>query len=487
VLKPGDAIDSYRIVSRLKGGGMGQLYLARREGVAGFTRPVAIKVIHPHLARDREVIEMFVSEARLSALIDDPNVVHVHELGETQGLLYLAMEYIHGLSLREVMNRLQKAGRRISFSYAAYIASRVARGLHAAHETTDANGTPLGIVHRDVSPQNVIVAFSGHVKLIDFGIAKAFEGGESTGLTLEGKLPYMAPEHAERRSLDRRADVFALGVILWELLAQRPLFEGPNDIIILKRVRECAIRPLSEVVADVPPALSAVVMKALARDREDRYATAADFARALADAMPDVRHIEPLEIAEMLGAIAPDEIESRRALLSRPSQSGRTALPIDDGLPPRRAGQVSSLHVLTEDDTLETRGDDEDDTCEDEPPADAVLGDTRRVSISTFNGTVYVEAQASAISTVGGTVYVEPRADWSRATVPPPRTHAGSAVGVGVIGFLATVILGGMAMLMLQRAPQAPSETAGPSATAAQSPQVAMPRPQHHLQASRSR
>ena len=316
-LGAGDVLDSYRILAPLKNGGMARLYLARREGAAGFAKPVAIKVIHPHLADEPDFVARFIAEARLSASIVDPHVVHVEGLGHARDTLYIAMEYVHGLSLAEVLRDLKASGRRVSPATAAYIASRVALGLHAAHETTDASGTHLGIIHRDVSPQNILVGFTGHVKLIDFGVAKAFGNKGAGDAALYGKLAYMAPEQARGDELDRRADVYALGVVLWELLTHSRLFVADNDVAMLGKLVAPQVPSPRRHAADVSAELEAVVMKALAPAAEDRYPTAAHFARALAEAVPEIRSVEPETLGALLRAIAPDELAKRRALLAQ--------------------------------------------------------------------------------------------------------------------------------------------------------------------------
>jgi eukaryotic-like serine/threonine-protein kinase len=318
VLRTGDELKGYRIVAPLRSGGMARLYLARRDGVAGFSRTAAIKVIHPHLAREPRFVELFIAEARLSSKIEHPNVVRVEDLGEIDGVLFLAMEYVHGVSLGELVASLKARRRRLGFEAVAHIGVRVATALHAAHETTDAKSAKaLGIVHCDVSPQNILVSFSGHVKLIDFGVAKALGGaGEASQSSLRGKLAYMAPEQAKGRPLDRRTDVFALGVVLWELLTLERLYEASNDVALLARVQDGVAPSLIERISDVPEALARVVMRALARDPDERHASALEMARALGDAVPASRSLEPDELGSLLVAAVPDEARKRDALLA---------------------------------------------------------------------------------------------------------------------------------------------------------------------------
>lgn len=322
MLKRRDRLGAYEIVARLKAGGMAQVYLARRRGAAGFTRPVALKLIHPHLADEPEFVRMFVDEATLSARIEAPNVVHVEELGQLDGMWFQAMEYVHGASLAQVVQALRTAGRRCTPELAAHIVAEVAAGLHAAHETTDASGAPLGIVHRDVSPQNVLVSYRGNVKVCDFGIAKAMHRAPHTKSdVLHGKIAYMAPEHAQGKSVDRRADVYALGVILWELLVLERLFEAGHELVLLERVRHPKIDRPSTRVADTPRALDDVVMKMLAVEPADRPQTAGELRRLLLDAVPGARHVESDDVAALLRAVMGTQISEQASLLPLVSES----------------------------------------------------------------------------------------------------------------------------------------------------------------------
>ena len=300
-------LGGYRVLSRLRAGGMATLYLAARDGAAGFVRPVAIKVLHPHLARDAKFVKMFIGEARLSARIDDPHVARTEELGEHDGEYFLVVEYVDGCALSELLRVLQKRGRALAPSLAVWIAMQIAAGLHAAHETTHADGTGLGIVHRDVSPQNVLLAFRGHVKVIDFGVAKAFAGAEASRETsLHGKLAYMSPEHAKAETVDRRSDVYALGIVLWEMLTMRRLFEAPNDFALLDRVRAPRVPAPSTFVAGISPALEAAVMRALSADPAARPESAAAFADALAAAMPESVSLTGRALEALLAAAMPE-------------------------------------------------------------------------------------------------------------------------------------------------------------------------------------
>lgn len=307
LLRPGDVFGNYRVTARLRSGGMATLYLARRTGAAGFERLVALKVIHPHLAADRAFVRMFVDEAMLASKVQDPHVVLVEELGQVAESYFIAMEYVHGWSLSQVLRKMAQRRMRIAPEMAVRIVSDVASGLHAAHQAHDEDGQPLNIVHRDVSPENVLLSHRGHVKLIDFGIAKARSGQRNTASgSLRGKIGYMPPEQAYGRPVDRRADIYALGVVLWEMLTMQRLFTGDNDFAVLESVRNPHVRPPSQVVPDLPPELDAVTLEALAPDVENRPRTALEFRRALLEACPLAVQRESLDIASFLRVVMED-------------------------------------------------------------------------------------------------------------------------------------------------------------------------------------
>ena len=316
MLKVGDKVAGYEVVAELKSGGMATLYMGRRAGMAGFAKHVAIKVIHPHLGKDEKFIDMFLDEARLSARIEHPNVVHVQDLGEEDGMYFMVMEYMNGCSLAQLLRTLAERHRKMSTELAVWLAMRVAAGLHAAHDVTDESGTHLGVVHRDVSPQNVLVAYKGYVKLIDFGIAKAAGRSHqtSTGL-LKGKFRYMSPEQAAGKRVDRRTDVYALGVMLWEMLTMRKAFDADNELALLDQVRSPQMVPPSTFAPEVPPELDDAVMYALAVDRDRRPPTAHDFVQALAHAVPEALTVDTPQISELVRTVMAGAIDEDRRRL----------------------------------------------------------------------------------------------------------------------------------------------------------------------------
>jgi serine/threonine-protein kinase len=272
----------YQLLKKLATGGMAQIYLARQLGMEGFEKLVVVKRILPHLAENEEFIGMFLQEARIAARLSHPNVVQIYDLGAQDDSYFIAMEYIHGEDVRRVWKRAEELGTPIPVPLICRVIIEACAGLDYAHKRADQQGRPLNIVHRDVSPQNILVSFEGHVKIVDFGIAKAADQATVTRSgVLKGKYSYMSPEQAGGQPVDCRTDVFALGVVMYELLTGARLFKRANDILTLNAVTECRIEPPSRVNPALPPALDEILMRALAKEPEDRFAEARQLAAAL--------------------------------------------------------------------------------------------------------------------------------------------------------------------------------------------------------------
>jgi len=273
----------YRLIRRIAAGGMAQIFLAVQRGPHGFEKVAVLKVILPELCTNDDFVQMFLDEARIAANLDHNNVVRVYDFGEIGGRYYLAMEHLPGEDLASILQATRKAKRHLPIEIAADFIIGAATGLHFAHELKDPKGKPMNIVHRDVSPSNVLVTYHGTVKLVDFGIARAESNITKTAAgTLKGKVAYVSPEQAMGEAIDRRSDIFALGVVLHELLTSARMFRRDSDLATLQAVATGPINPPSALRPDVPAALDAIVLKALSRDLAHRYATAADFADALA-------------------------------------------------------------------------------------------------------------------------------------------------------------------------------------------------------------
>ena len=267
-------LGKYRLIIELAQGGMGFVYLAVAQGPAGFNKLAVIKELKPSLLEEPGFLEMFLDEARLSARLSHPNVVQTNEVSVEQGRAFLAMEYLDGQSLNRVRSRLGKT-HTLPLAADVRIVAQACAGLHYAHELRDFDGTPLGVVHRDVSPHNIFVTYDGQVKIVDFGVAKALSSNhESTVGVLKGKVPYMAPEQVMGAPMDRRSDIYALGIILWEAIAGRRIWDGLRPETILARMMSSDVPRLAEAAPAADPRLIAIATRAMAWAQEDRYPTA---------------------------------------------------------------------------------------------------------------------------------------------------------------------------------------------------------------------
>ena len=312
----GRVLGRYELLTEIASGGMASVFLGRARGVAGFERVVAVKVCHPHLRVDEEFAEMFLDEARLAAKIHHPNVVSTLDVGDDDGRLYLVMEYIEGDRLSGLIKAAGKKGRRIPPAIAARIFIDLLSGLHAAHELADNDGSELSVVHRDVSPQNVLVGVDGVARITDFGIAKTEARVTVTSLKqIKGKLAYMAPEQLDGVEVNRRTDLYAAGVVLWETLTGKRLFRGDTDVETAQQVIKGEVRRPSEIVRDLDPAFDAVVMKAIERDPALRFATAAEFAEALEE-LP-LKLANARAVSAMVQELQGEALMARRDLVRR--------------------------------------------------------------------------------------------------------------------------------------------------------------------------
>lgn len=318
-----NAFGKYRLLEPLASGGMAEVWRAEMAGPAGFAKEVALKLVRADLAADPELLRLFEQEARLASRLGHANVVQVFEFDVAGGRPFLAMELVRGRTLRQVTDRCRETGQRLGVARAVHVAAEVARGLAHAHGLAE-GGRPLGIVHRDVSPQNVLLSFAGEVKLADFGIARARGAAERTapGL-LQGKVAYMAPEQARGSPVDGRADLFALGVVLWELLAGRRLFARESEAATLAALLgEEPVSPPSAWNEGVPPELDRLVLAALEREVERRTPDAEQMLAGLA-------------AVRLRVARAPEDLELRPLLLSLFPEALRPAPPPE---PTRRLG-----------------------------------------------------------------------------------------------------------------------------------------------------
>src|SRR5579862_5237309 len=277
-----DSQQRYRVIERLESGGMAEVFRAESEGLQGFRKQVAIKRVLPHLSSKKKFISMFLDEARLSAQLSHSNCVQVFDIGVGDNAFFIVMEFVDGANLKAIIEHLKKHGRDFPVEVAVYICLELCKGLAYAHELTDSNGVPLHIVHRDMSPPNVLITKHGEIKIVDFGLAKANSQLEKSepGI-IKGKFSYLSPEAAMAQEVDARTDVFAVGIILWELLSGKRLFLGETDFQTVKKVQQAVVLPISSINKNVPPELEKILGKALAREPNTRYTTARDLGQDL--------------------------------------------------------------------------------------------------------------------------------------------------------------------------------------------------------------
>jgi serine/threonine-protein kinase len=306
-------LGNYEPLLQLATGGMATVYVARQIGAAGFERLVVLKRVHPHLLSNREFYDMFRDEARVAAMLHHPNVVPVTDVVEAEGELFLVMEYVDSVALSTLLKAAHDLGARLPPPAVTRVLADTLAGLHAAHEAVDMRGQRLEIVHRDFSPQNVIVASDGTSRLIDFGVAKARHRlTETRSGSLKGKYGYMSPEQAKAQPVDRRADLFSAGVVLWEALTGGRLFRGENEFDTVRRIVEGPIPAPSSIAPAVPRELDAVVQKALMRERERRFQSASEFLEALEAACPPA---PARDLAAIVKAYCGERLDGRRVTL----------------------------------------------------------------------------------------------------------------------------------------------------------------------------
>ena len=282
----GQRLGKYILVQRIAVGGMGEIYYGKSAGVAGFEKEVAIKRMLPHLSQDPAFVQMLVKEAKLTVLLNHPNIVGIYDLARQGDEYYIAMEYVPGVTVSHVLDQVIRAQLQIPWEVAVHITANVLRGLGYAHNLTMPDGERVTILHRDITPQNILVTQAGYVKITDFGIAKATNEISTTSPgMIKGKLGYLAPEQLTGREPDQRADLFCAGILLWEMLALRRLFKGISEVDTFRLISECQIPSLTPERQDIPAALAEVIMRGLARDPDRRFARGEEFNAALAQAI----------------------------------------------------------------------------------------------------------------------------------------------------------------------------------------------------------
>ncbi len=310
----------YTLIRKLAVGGMAELFLALQRSVAGFEKLIVVKRILPHLAKDRAFVDLILQEAKISATLNHPNICHIYDVGEAEGQFYIAMEHIHGEDLRSIVRQMKKVHETtFPIEHALAIVIGCCAGLAHAHEKTTLAGEPMNIVHRDVSPQNILLTFNGDVKLVDFGIAKAGRSSmEDTGSgQLKGKVPYMSPEQAQGLPLDGRSDIFSLGIILFELTTGRRLFRGQNEMETLRMIVDGEYPKPRDLNPGIPEALERIILRSLAKDPAERYQSARQMQSDLEDFIRDAQlKVSPLSVGEWMQRLFAEKLAQQKQMLA---------------------------------------------------------------------------------------------------------------------------------------------------------------------------
>jgi serine/threonine protein kinase len=326
----GRQVGRYRVVRHLASGGMAELFIARQEAMGGFEKEIVVKILQRRYAENPRVVQMFLDEARLAAKLNHQSIVHVYDVAEDGGLKYIAMEYIRGETLTDIVRRGLSVQRYLPLEHAVHVVRQTAAGLAYAHAGRDPEGQLLRIVHRDVSPTNILVTMEGQTKIVDFGIARAQDEMRDEAGVRPGKASYMSPEQVGGQGLDSRSDIFSLGIILYELALGQRLFRGPAEIV-MKRIVEEKVAPPTAIKRDFPPALELIVMRALEKRPEDRYQTAEEMRVDLEEFLADegLRTGSRRMAQYMKEIFPPADSPAPKAAVASPAPSESGGVPLD--------------------------------------------------------------------------------------------------------------------------------------------------------------
>ncbi|MEO7112585.1 MAG: serine/threonine-protein kinase [Polyangiaceae bacterium] len=484
-----ERLDRFELIAELASGGMATVFLARLGGVAGFQRFVAIKRLHPHLAGDRDFIEMFLDEARIAARLHHPHVVPILEIGESEKGYYLVMEYIEGDTLARLMARSAQSGNALPARVAVRAALDALAGLHAAHEMTDDEGKPLEIVHRDVSPQNILVGVDGSARIADFGVARAASRLTTTKSgQLKGKLSYMAPEQARGKGIDRRADVFAMGIVLWELLARKRLFKGDGgEAETLNKVMHEPIPHLRDANPELPEPIVAVCMQALERDIDKRFKTAAIFAETLEKAAIDAgllgAHRDVAAHLELvIGTDISQQRDAVRAWLARSEPSRQGDQRLDATPPPAPASSPVSAKSLPNEHASLTRIDgaraSRIHSEGSKPSGDEIAAaSSGSLPLPVPNPIPRTASRLGDVSSVSSAILSVPGTPGTPilVTAPPPRKSRGSSIVIAVL--LLIIVGGGFYAIKLTKSHDVAANPSTPTPTQTQTQTTIAPPP----------
>jgi len=449
----GSKLGRYELLARIATGGMGEIFLARLEGAAGFEKLCVIKRILPHLADDARFRAMLIGEARVAANMSHANICHVYELAETDHQLYLVMEYLEGVTLLQLLRYLSNSDAQLDLGFVAGVVQQACEGLHYAHELRDRNGGSLGVVHRDITPSNLFLTESGVVKIVDFGIAKVKDAQETNSGAVKGKYAYMAPEQLRGAAIDRRADIFSLGVVVFEMLTCRRLFQRKTDYLTFRAVMEQPVVDVRQYRADAPEALNAALGRALARNPDERYATARQLGHALHDAFGAIRPWGQGDVSELVRSAFADEISLHNAEVSKVVRRSELGPPQVIPVIQRRVDPNESDYVSIETDVS--------DQPLPEPSSFSGLSDLRSAA---FGQAISVGPQPSQPVTLPGVVSHPPA---PRRPSPLPyvavlgSAAAALAIGLALVSRPAPAPAVAAARPRASHAPRAPSEPYG--------------------------
>jgi hypothetical protein len=433
----------YEILQQLATGPVADVLLARAKGLEGFTRHVVVKQIRPELASDERFVQAFLNEARIAASLHHQNIVQVYDIDEDHGRYYFAMEYVHGEDVRKLLLKVRELDTLVPIDQVVAIGAAAAAGLHHAHEQVDANRSPLGLVHRDVSPGNILIGYDGSVKLVDFGLAKpALSSAKTRTGSIAGKAPYMSPELCQGKPIDRRSDIFALGIVLYELVTAKRLFKGDNDYLTMTAIVNGDVAPPSAHRPDVPRALDEIILRALAKLPAARFQTAMDMraqlegfaldaelrtsGKSVADYMIRMFGARPepwLDAAKQARAIdsESDFDESSLGLVNAPTGSIITAAA---NAPIEIARSIAGANAFEADDAPPTHIDMRRPQPEEEPTATATATLTVAEMISPPSiDLVTPSAPQASVEAPTARGLPKPRSPASTSMPPPPRRN----------------------------------------------------------------
>ncbi|WP_257458492.1 serine/threonine protein kinase [Archangium lipolyticum] len=480
-LEAGTPIGKYVIKRKLAEGGMAEIYLAASTGPEGFEKEVVIKRVRSFLADDEGFVRMFIEEARLASRLNHANVVQIFDFDKHEDSYYLAMEYVRGCSLWDLRKRCREKGVAVPPVLVAHIGAQVAAGLHYAHRLKGADGESLHLVHRDVTPHNVLLSLDGAVKLTDFGIAKAGNKLTQPGV-LKGKFAYMSPEQARGEAVDARTDVFALGVVLWEMLTGGRLFDGDSELAVLRAVQESVIASPARLNPEVPEELDEVVAIALERDPEARFQSAGELERALAQCvLSHARSVDDTDVGtfvrRLLDAPLTQFIQMPASLMDRSqrsarlrSRTGETPSAADSTVP-RASVQRESTAVLTPTGAASGRS----RSVRAPPPEDSLVSASTQVLSRDAERVAETRAAPSEAPAPASNPAAPPRMAQTLPAVTstqeaPPAKRGGKGLWVGAsVGAL--VLIGGVVALVFPKQSAPPAPAAGPTVTATPSAQ----------------